>query len=309
MVSNEKNAKVKDFDLNLLKLFDSLFIHSSVTDTAKHLGLTPSAVSQSLKKLRTQFNDPLFVRVGTHMEPTTFCFNLHEQVKAGFGLLMESLTSNPQPTEKKQFFVYASPYLALRYLPDLIKGIERQNYGFEIVHYSTNRLTPPTDDLLNFRKADIILDITAQNAFSMVTIPLHEEKTTFICSKNHPRISNNITPAKIQKEKFTFMNTQDYNLKGMQKEISELLGDRQLSFISNSWGAIMDVVGSTETIGIVPTYLAERFGEAYNINALSSSIKLPSFTTYLTYNKIATRDPVFNIFINIIKDVFNENKM
>ena len=37
----------------------------------------PSAVSQSLQRLRQQLNDPLFVRVGKGMTPTTACVNLH----------------------------------------------------------------------------------------------------------------------------------------------------------------------------------------------------------------------------------------
>jgi len=57
-------------DLNLLATFEALIEKGSVASTADRLALTPSAVSHALGRLRTQFGDPLFVRVGGKMQPT-----------------------------------------------------------------------------------------------------------------------------------------------------------------------------------------------------------------------------------------------
>ena len=57
-------------DLNLLRALDALFLRRSVSGAAELLGVSQPAMSQKLSQLRQHFGDPLFVRVGTAMEPT-----------------------------------------------------------------------------------------------------------------------------------------------------------------------------------------------------------------------------------------------
>ena len=52
------------FDLNLLVIFECIYQHLSISKAAETLYITPSAVSQSLQRLRNQLNDPLFIRSG-----------------------------------------------------------------------------------------------------------------------------------------------------------------------------------------------------------------------------------------------------
>jgi len=58
------------FDAKLLRLFELLHHTGSVTRAAEELGLSQPTVSIWLAKLRTQFNDPLFVRTAEGMQPT-----------------------------------------------------------------------------------------------------------------------------------------------------------------------------------------------------------------------------------------------
>ncbi|MEX0731771.1 MAG: LysR family transcriptional regulator [Aquisalimonadaceae bacterium] len=57
-------------DLNLIAAFDALLREGSVTRAAEHMGVTQSAMSHSLRRLRAFFNDPLFIKVGDRMRPT-----------------------------------------------------------------------------------------------------------------------------------------------------------------------------------------------------------------------------------------------
>ena len=67
-------------DLNLLLVFDALLREGSVTKAADALGLTQSATSHALNRLRQYFDDPLFVKVGTRMEPTNKAASLRPAV-------------------------------------------------------------------------------------------------------------------------------------------------------------------------------------------------------------------------------------
>ncbi|MGY8831970.1 MAG: LysR family transcriptional regulator, partial [Pseudomonadales bacterium] len=57
-------------DLNLLIVFETLMHERSVTRAAEKLFLGQPAISAALARLRSLFDDPLFVRTGRSMEPT-----------------------------------------------------------------------------------------------------------------------------------------------------------------------------------------------------------------------------------------------
>jgi len=55
---------MESVDLNLLTALDVLLTESSVTGAARRLGLSSSAVSRTLARLRASTGDPLLVRAG-----------------------------------------------------------------------------------------------------------------------------------------------------------------------------------------------------------------------------------------------------
>ncbi|PRX10911.1 UNVERIFIED_ORG: LysR family transcriptional regulator [Martelella mediterranea] len=57
-------------DLNLLRALGALLDTGSVTGAAARLGLSVSAMSRTLTRLRTATGDPLFVRAGSRLVPT-----------------------------------------------------------------------------------------------------------------------------------------------------------------------------------------------------------------------------------------------
>jgi len=61
---------IGDLDLNLVPVLDALFQEGSVSRAADRLGLTQSAMSHALRRLRMYFDDPLFVRGSGGMSPT-----------------------------------------------------------------------------------------------------------------------------------------------------------------------------------------------------------------------------------------------
>ena len=61
---------MSDVDLNLLVALDALLAENSVTGAARRLGLSASAMSRTLKRLRSAMSDPLLVRAGRGLVPT-----------------------------------------------------------------------------------------------------------------------------------------------------------------------------------------------------------------------------------------------
>ena len=70
-MSDLSAAKLRRLDPTLLLVFLGLVRHRKAVAVAAELGLTQSAISQALKRLRAVFDDPLFLRRPHGLEPTT----------------------------------------------------------------------------------------------------------------------------------------------------------------------------------------------------------------------------------------------
>ncbi len=67
-------------DLNLLVALDVLLAEGSVTGAARRLGLSSSAMSRTLARLRAATGDPLLVRAGRGLVPTPRAAELRDRV-------------------------------------------------------------------------------------------------------------------------------------------------------------------------------------------------------------------------------------
>jgi DNA-binding transcriptional LysR family regulator len=70
-----------DIDLNLLTALDALLAEGTVVGAARRLGLSASAMSRTLTRLRAATGDPLLVRAGRGMVPTPHATNLRNRVQ------------------------------------------------------------------------------------------------------------------------------------------------------------------------------------------------------------------------------------
>jgi DNA-binding transcriptional LysR family regulator len=72
---------VDDVDMNLLVALDVLLAEGSVTGAARRLGLSTSAMSRTLTRLRAATGDELLVRAGRGLVPTTHAATLRDRVR------------------------------------------------------------------------------------------------------------------------------------------------------------------------------------------------------------------------------------
>lgn len=85
------NSQIRRLDLTLLLVFLGLVRHRKAAAVALELGLTQSAISQALKRLRDIFGDPLFLRRPHGMEPTATALALEEPVRQAVESLRTAL--------------------------------------------------------------------------------------------------------------------------------------------------------------------------------------------------------------------------
>ncbi len=74
------SVHVRQMDLNLLTVAAALYRHKNVSKAAGELGLSQSAVSHALSRLREQFADPLFVRTSKGMSLTEYARKIEPEI-------------------------------------------------------------------------------------------------------------------------------------------------------------------------------------------------------------------------------------
>lgn len=90
-MSEFSTSELRRLDLTLLLVFLGLVRHRKAVDVAAELGLTQSAISQALKRLREIFGDELFLRRPHGMEPTATALALEAPVAAAVEALRGAL--------------------------------------------------------------------------------------------------------------------------------------------------------------------------------------------------------------------------
>lgn len=114
-------------DLNLLAALDVLLAERSVTAAAKRLGLSPSATSRTLARLRSATGDPLLVQAGRSLVPTPYAERLagrvHALAQEARAVLTPALDHMDPALLERTFTIRANEGFVALFAPVLVAAI------------------------------------------------------------------------------------------------------------------------------------------------------------------------------------------
>lgn len=114
---------INSIDLNLFLVFQAIYATRSVTLAGDRLGMTQSAVSNALKRMRERFNDALFVRSADGMVPTPVAERLIAPIEEGIACLVQAVdqgrTFEPE-TSSRTFRIAVNDIGQLVMVPELL---------------------------------------------------------------------------------------------------------------------------------------------------------------------------------------------
>lgn len=121
-------------DLNLLRVFDAMLEERSVTRAGRRLGVTQSAISHSLARLRDLLGDELFIKTADGMVATPRARTIAPRLHAGLVQLQSSLMEDRfDPADATHLFTLAvDPYARAILLPRVIAGVRAAAPGVEL---------------------------------------------------------------------------------------------------------------------------------------------------------------------------------
>lgn len=161
-------------DLNLLLTLQVLLETHSVSEAARQLHLTQSAISKALARLRQQFNDPLFLRVSKGLVPTPFAQRLrqplHDWLETAVGLFAQE---NFDPAAwKGEFSLVAHDYLHVTLVPRLLVLLRERAPGMRLrvqsqySHQLNGLAAGEIDFVLNLQFSDLSAEFHSEVMYS-----------------------------------------------------------------------------------------------------------------------------------------------
>ncbi|MBI6909403.1 LysR substrate-binding domain-containing protein [Pseudomonas sp. SIMBA_059] len=121
--------ELRKADINLMVVFEALMLERNVTRVAEKLFLGQPTISSALNRLRTLFNDPLFIRVGHRMEPTARAEEIIQHLSPALDSLSSalSLTHDFDPSRSTMTFrIGLSDDVEFGLLPPLLRALRQE---------------------------------------------------------------------------------------------------------------------------------------------------------------------------------------
>ena len=184
-------------DFNLLAALDVLLSERSVTGAAKRLGLSASATSRTLARLRTATGDPLLVQAGRSLVPTPYAEQLAGRVHALAGearAVLSPATERFDPVAlERTFTIRANEAFVTLFAANLIAAIT------EVAPRVRLRFAPkPDKEAAPLRDGRIDLEIgtpggSAQEARSKL---ICHDRFVGAARLGHPLLDGPITPSR-----------------------------------------------------------------------------------------------------------------
>ena len=127
--------RLRGIDLNLLVVFNALAAERSVSRAAQQLGLTQSAVSHALRRLRATFEDDLFVRGEGGLAPTPRALAAVEAVRSALDGIERCIVNRPTfdpQQEQRTFTLRVTEYLSSEIVQRLCLLLRQEAPGLRL---------------------------------------------------------------------------------------------------------------------------------------------------------------------------------
>ena len=175
------------FDLNLVRVFDALMQHRSVSGAASALNLTQPAVSNALRRLRAITDDDLFVRTRRGMEPTAFSLAAGDSLSEGLRLIrhgLERAAPFEPMTARRSFRILMTDAGEMVFLPRLMPWLRPRAplIDVQVMQLPLARYL----EALETDQADLAIGNLRPKAGTLVLRRLFDESYVLACRRNHP---------------------------------------------------------------------------------------------------------------------------
>jgi DNA-binding transcriptional LysR family regulator len=240
-------------DMNILAALDALLVEGSVTGAARRLGLSASAMSRTLARLRVATGDPLLVRAGRGLVPTPRAVELrtpvHQLARDVRAVLSPHAGDLDLATLERTFTLRAGEGFVELFAAPLVSAM------LAIAPRVRLRFAPkPDKDALPLRDGEVDLEIGVLGASApeVRTRFLFRDAFIGVVRIGHPLLKGRMTPARYAACRHVVASRKG-TFKGPVDDALEALGlRREIVAVVTGFPHAMRIARDTDLVALVP---------------------------------------------------------
>lgn len=249
---------LRTLDLNLLVAFDALMAECHVTRAAVRMGVSQPAMSNTLTRLRSTFQDELLVRTPAGMEPTGRAHDI-------WGPVRRILKDIEKVVDTDQHFKPSTSSRAFRVrMGDVHGPLLLQSIASVMQETAPNvslncfYLTPAeTVDALEKDDIDVAITLNLDHPKTILSRHLYHDRLVCICRKGHPICGKPLTLDQYMQLSHVKVGHPSDN-RFIDQELSRLGLSRKIPLQIHHWLAVTDIVLNNDLVSATWERIARR---------------------------------------------------
>ncbi|GMM89719.1 LysR family transcriptional regulator [Vibrio fortis] len=273
-----------NINLNLLRSLHVLLEECHVSRAAERLHITQSAVSRQLSQLRELCNDPLLVRDGNKLIPTSRALLLKDKLDALLGEFDHLLDDQPfDPKEWKGELVLASSdYVAQYILPNIVADVSEVAPHINLAY----RLWDPSYlECLHDMGIHLASSMFPTKPEHVSSMKLGEDKSVCLMRSSHP-LAQQETLSIDELVNFAHIKVTGGGDKDTQADIAlkQLGYARRVALKVPFFSAACNVLNQDDYLMIVPEHIAYNLARHQALTYRSLPFETDSHTYWLMWH-------------------------
>jgi DNA-binding transcriptional LysR family regulator len=281
------------FDLNLIKVFLSIWECRSLTGAGKVLGLTQPAVSHALRRLRETFGDPLFQRVGNRMDPTETAARLQAPLSEALLLLGRALdqTHGFDPaTSARSFRIVLTDTGEFVVLPALLSLIAN-----EAPQVSVQTVKAPPAEIeatLRSGRADMAIGYQPllEKSACLGTL-LQRDRLVCLLRAGHPALKRSWTAETFAALGFLDVSADATGYRMARDTLAELGLSHRLVARLEHFTILPEVIRRTDHAALFPYSVLQRMQPATGLDMREIPVPIPHYEIRVWVHRQFAEDP------------------
>ncbi len=253
---------LRSVDLNLLVVLDALLSEQHVTRAAAKVGLSQSAMSNALRRLRTLMRDDLLVRNATGMEATPRALELVEPIRQLLRQaerLIETNSDFDPASATLRYRVRMSDVLTYLLMPSLLSmlGSEAPEVTLDIVHLSPLQ----TIAALEADDIDVAVSMGLEHTNNILSLPLFEDRMVCVLAKDHPDASGELTMERFLALPHIKVSMSPTDGRYVDTALAGMHQSRKVAVNVPHWLAVPHLLAGSAMIAVMSERLAASFAK------------------------------------------------
>jgi LysR family nod box-dependent transcriptional activator len=291
-LTRKPHLRFNKLDLNLLVALDVLLKERSVTRAAEQLSLSPSAMSNSLARLREYFDDELLVQIGRKMEITPRAEVLSEVVRDVLLQIDSRIAAQPEFDPRRSdrtFRIFASDYTQLVFAPTLL-ALAGQAGSTVRLHFLPQVSQPVRD--LDRGEADLLIIPSSFNSPDHPQEELYREEFVCLVSRNSKMAQGELTFDRYVQAEHVVMRPPLAEADSFEGWFLRRFGvTRRVAVTTYSFVVLPGLVVGTELVTTVHARLARRMVQAWPLEIRPTPVPIEPMVQTMQWHKFRTKDP------------------